>query len=192
MLKTILVLFMSFMFMSAQSQNLHANLYYSTNPSNLVGGDVYGVLKSGVVVGVGGSVVSYSFFSKETWEGNSYADHNLNIASMDGVNYFKDIVEDRGTVSGLFGYKFKNTAIIGDAGIAFLETIHLGNTATPPQFAPGGYYYKSSSSTKFTYGVTIAHTVYNRIGIMLGYNNVQKVKVGLTYRITPTKLFNWL
>ena len=55
-LKSILVLFMSFIVMSASSQTVSANAYLGTNSTHLLGGDLFVTLKNGMVFGVGGIV----------------------------------------------------------------------------------------------------------------------------------------
>lgn len=194
-LKTMLVLFMSFIMISANSQNVSVNAYVSSNSTNLLGGDVFVTLKPGVVVGVGGSHATSTFFNSEKKDGNDFTNVNYNLAQMPAtLKLFNSFVENRGTVSGLVGYSFKsNTTVIGDLGVAFNQTINLFTSA---QFNPSNVYpkstlgYQSKGSSQFTYGGSVIQN-FGRLGAMVGYNNVQKFKIGVSFRITPTKMFKY-
>lgn len=197
----ILFVFIATLFvLSVHSQSLNANLYGSTGKTNIFGGDLYVTTPVGFIFGVGGSHATKTFFNSELKDGNDFRDMNKNNApnppGVSGMNQFSSFVENRGTVSGLIGYSFneKRTSILCDLGIGFKQNISLLTSAplnTNNQYPHGTLGYLTSSSSAFTYGGTIVQSFKGRLGIMAGYNNLQKFKLGINYRITPTKMFNW-
>lgn len=193
---------MSIMFvsMTASSQHLIFGTAYSTNDTRILEGDLYGLTKSGLVLGIGGSHATKTFFTKTQWQGNNFNDHNDNLANnfpeltdpANAKHFRHSFVENRGTLTGSIGYNFKNSAttIITDMGIAFQQEILLGNTGDYPVNAPSGWYYQTRTvGPKFLIGGTVLQNIKGRFGLMAGYNNIQKVRFGITYRITPTKMF---
>ena len=199
-IKAFFVLSILFVSMTATSQNLILGAAYSTNDTRIMEGNLYGVTKSGLVLGVGGSHATKTFFTSAKWNGADFSDRNDSKANnfpdlTDPANqkHLRHImVEDRGTVTGSVGYNFKNspTIILMDAGIVFQQKIFLGNSANYPVNAENGWYYETRTvGPKFLIGGTVVQNIKGRVGVMVGYNNVQKFRFGITYRITPTKMF---
>lgn len=196
-LKFFFVLFATILTLSASSQNISTNVYYSTGNTHIVGADLLVTYPSNLVVGIGGSHATKTFFTSEKKDGNDFTDANKNIAPLTyGIKLFNTFVEDRGSVSGLLGYSFNDqkTTIVADLGIAFKQRINLFTSAP---FNSANLYphntleYNSHGSSAFTYGGTIIQNLKGRFGLMAGYNNIQKFKFGINYQISPTKMFKW-
>lgn len=197
-----MVTFLLMATVTSSAQSLKLNAYGSTNDTYTVGGDLVGTHLNGIVLGIGGSHASTTFFTSEMKNGNDYRDHNDTHASnypdlndpANATHMRQTFVENRGTLTGMVGYSFNKgkTTIVSDLGIAFQQEIMLGNTGDYPINAPSGYYYQTNTvGPAFLYGGTIMQTIKGRVGIMAGYNNIQEFKVGITYRITPTSMFKW-
>lgn len=182
---------------SASSQNVSGNVYYSTNDTRIIGGDLLVTLPSNFVLGVGGSHASKTFFTSERRNGIDFRDRNFNLAQFPLTKYpIETFVEDRGTVSGLVGYSFnkQKTTLVADMGIVFKQTINLF-TGNLSNYQSGVYTdlsslgYQTKGSSGFTYGGTLIQNIKGRVSVLAGYNNIQKFKFGINYRITPTKMF---
>lgn len=188
-LKSILVLFMSFIVMSASSQTVSANAYLGTNSTHLLGGDLLVTLKSGVVFGVGGSHATRAIYTNK--------DYQINLTDLWSVvgtgspKLYKHYTAERGTLTGLFGYSFGNTTLMGETGVSFRQEIVEGSTSLNEN-VPGDLTYQSRlADPGFLYGMTVTQNFGGRFGVMLGYNNIQSLKFGLSYKITPTKMFKY-
>ncbi len=177
-LKSILVLFMSFIVMSASSQTVSANAYLGTNSTHLLGGDLLVTLKSGVVFGVGGSHATRTIATK------SDVDFTVVVPYV-----VKSYTAERGTVSGLVGYSFKSTSVMFESGVSLRQFVVEGRTGSN-ESAPKVYNSKTVDPG-FLYGMTVTQNFGGRFGVMLGYNNIQSLKFGLSYKITPTKMFKY-
>jgi hypothetical protein len=203
-LKIFMVTFAIIASLTASSQTLKFNAYGSTNDTYTIGGDLIGIHPNGIVFGIGGSHASKTFFTSEMRNGNDYSDHSNNIAKnypelTDPANakYIRErFVENRGTLTGVLGYSFNKgkTIIVTDLGIAFQQEITLATTgqkSLPVTPASTNYWQSRTVGPAFVYGGTIMQTIKGRFGVLVGYNNIQELKLGISYRITPTKMFKW-
>lgn len=198
--KLMLVMFvMTLLTIQTSAQSVNTSLYYTTNDTHIAGIDLYASL-NGLVLGIGGSHATKSFFVTETKDGNDYRDHNNNVAKnfpeltnpANSTHFRGNFVENRGTLTGIVGYVFNKTTITSDLGVSFRQRILLGNTGTYPINAPTGFYYQSQTlSPAFLYGGTVIQNIKGRFGILAGYNNIEKFKFGVNIRLTPTKIFKW-
>jgi len=187
------LLFAMVLSFSAQSQNLNLGLYGSTGKISTYGGDLKVDLPSGVVFGVGGSHAIQSFFNKDQYNGMDFNDKNYNIAEMPyDLHQFDQINELRGSVYGSLGYRYKNTTVTADLGIAFSQNIYFYTSGNGlPPYPHGTLGYKTKGATEFLYGGTVSQQLYKRFGLLAGYNNAQNFKVGVTIQLSklPTLKF---
>ena len=201
-LKFFFALFAIVLTLSANSQSVSGNLYYSTGNTRIIGADLLVTYPSNFVIGVGGSHASKTFFTSEKRNGNDYTDNCNNLASNfpklnlpeNAPRIRETFIENRGTVTTLLGYSFKkSTTILSEFGIGLQQEIKLATTGNPSILtAHGSNYWESKTvGPKFLYGGVLTQNINGRFGLLVGYNNIQKFKFGINYRITPTKMFKW-
>lgn len=182
-MKNFLLIAILFISLSASSQKISGDVYYSTNNTHIIGGTMY-LTQQNTVFGIGGSHASKTFFVSEKHDGNEFMDKCYNLAPMP-VNLIKfdSFTEDRGTVTASIGYKYSGFMITGEFGLGFTQTIDLYTSSNlnskPYAWQSNGW--KSQGGTRFCYGGTISQTLLNRWGIMLGYTNIQHLKMGINY-----------
>lgn len=202
-LKFFFALFAIVLTLSANSQSVSGNLYYSTGDTRIIGADLLVTHTSNFVFGVGGSHASKTFFTSEKRNGNDYTDNCNNRSSnfpklSDPANASRireTFIENRGTVTALLGYSFtKSTTFLSEFGVGLQQQIKLATTGllTDPITSHSSNYWESKTvGPKFLYGGVLTQNISGRVGVMVGYNNIQKFKFGINYRITPTKMFKW-
>lgn len=198
-LKTMLVLVMSFIVMSAKSQTVSANAYFSTSSVHQMGVDVFGTVK-GFVFGLGGShsvagnvYTDVNFGSNHTGSylpiGGTEGNHLWDNTPLAQRDLLKRYTLERGSLTGLLGYSFKGkTTVIADLGVSFRQDVWEGNTggkATPVTSntnSSSGYFYDSRTmSPGFLYGGSVVQKLGGNLGVVVGYNNIQEFKLGLNY-----------
>ena len=186
---------MSFIVMSASSQNVSANAYLGTNSTHLLGGDVFLTLTNGMVFGVGGSHATRTIYTNNNYDPNLIQFRDLlpddpRLSNLTSVGKdFKHYTAERGTLTGLFGYSFGKTTIVGESGISFRQDIWEGNYILNEESAKDYTYNSFTMKPGFLYGASVFQSFGGRFGVMLGYNNIQSFKFGLSYKITPTSMF---
>lgn len=189
-LKSILVLFMSFIVMSASSQTVSANAYLGTNSTHLLGGDLFVTLKNGMVFGVGGSHATRAIYTNKNYQINGWNGWEvIGTPRAKEDPFFKHYTAERGTLTGLFGYSFGNTTLMGETGVSFRQEIVEGNSVLNEAEDVDLRYQSRLANPGFLYGMTVTQNFGGRFGVMLGYNNIQSLKFGLSYKITPTSMF---
>lgn len=193
--KNFLTLLATILTVSVNSQSVTGNLYYSTGNTHIIGLDILATYPSNLVIGIGGNHASKTFFSSELRNGNDFRDMSKNIVGFNGSQHYliESFVEDRGAVYGLFGYSFNDqkTTIVSDLGISFKQRIYLYTSTllNSTQLYPyNTNEYVSHGSSSVTYGGTVIQKIKGRVAVLAGYNNIQKFKFGINYRITPTNL----
>ncbi len=189
---TILLTLLSVTIMS-YSQSVTAGITYSTSKDNILSADVFYKAQNNIVLGVGGGHI----LSAYTGESKVYNDFLPFKEKAVEADRYKSFIENQGTVKGLLGYAFKNTIIATDLGIGFRFKYNLYAGQDPnlqnPLIIEGKTFYFTYDhiSPVFLYGVVIQQTMFGRWGLIAGYNNVEKVRVGVSLKLTPTKMFNW-
>lgn len=172
------------------------NVYHST--TRHTGIDVIHVTPSKLVFGVGGSYLfgTYTGETKGRYQelSNTYLGDDGNKWSQAfRTNYnVQHFVEDRGAVKLLIGSKIKTTTFYISTGLSFRSEYWKGTgyDAMPGFTSPQKHFYVYRNiSPRFLYGVNINQTLAGRLGLTIGYNNVEKLMYGLSYKIIPNKLF---
>lgn len=182
----------------ASGQNVFMDINHSTQ--KLTGLNIYKTTESGLIYGIGGSYLfgTYKGETRGRYEellnfslgndGDVWGDwfnRNFNVTSF---------TEYRGTVKALIGHTIKTTSIYASTGLAFRSKYWKGtNYDGMPGFGSpeGNFYVFKNIAPKVLYGININHTLAGRIGLNVGYNNIEKLTYGITYRITPTEWFNY-
>lgn len=185
-MKQLIVLLAVCLSFGASSQAVNGDVYYSTNSTHIIGGDVRIILNNHFVVGVGGSHASQTFFTSEKHDGNEFMDKCYNQAPMPAnLVKFDSFTENRGTLTGLVGYNLNKVILTVEGGLVFKQTVDLytsANLASKP-YPLGSNGWISHGSSDFCYGATISYNALNKWGVLVGYNNIQLLKFGVTYHI---------
>lgn len=205
MKKLLFIVAFAFSTFVINAQTISINVYYSTNDTHIIGGDLLLIKPSGFTIGIGGSHASSTFFTSEKRNGNDYTDNSNNLSSNfpklsipDNGKYIREkFIENRGTVSGLVGYNWgfkRSITVLSEFGIALQQEIKLATTgvlSNPITPRNTNYWESNTVGPKFLYGASVNQYLAGRWGIMAGYNNITKFKFGIVYKITPTKMFNY-
>lgn len=198
-MKKILSLMLALSVMTATfSQDVLMDVTHSTG--KLTGINFYKTTKSGFVYGVGGSYLINTYTGEtrgryqelsNTYLGNDGSKWSSAFKSNYNVSSF---VEDRATVKTLLGFNTKNTTIYSTLGLAFRSEYWrgVGYDAMPGFTSPQkNFYVYRNISPRFLYGINVSQIVTGRWGLNIGWNNVEKLTYGISYKITPTEWFNY-
>ena len=149
------------------------------------------VLKTspGIVYGVGGSYLLSSNIKaiKSNFENLINAERaNEGSINKQDVKYS----ENRFTLKGLLGYAFKNTTVTGVLGMG-IEVREMYSTSLPKKFVQvqGFYTYKNNDCPVLLAGINVSQKVYKRLALNMGWNNIEKITFGISFRISPASSF---
>lgn len=192
------IIIASFVFASATAQKFQTDFSYSTTKQT--GMNIYHVGSKGFIIGVGGSYM-FSTYTGET--GRKFQElanvslgndgNRLSLAFRN--NYIYDnFVEDRGTAKFLIGKSFGKTSVYATAGLSFRSEYWKGKgyDFLPSFTSPERYFYiYKNISPKALFGVHANHMISNRLGVNVGYDNIQKFSIGVTVNLKGSGIFEW-
>lgn len=194
----LLLVGMLLMLTQSSAQNFQTDIYHSFNKQT--GINIYKVTSSNFVYGVGGSYM-FSTYTGET-KGrhqellNTYLGNDGNqLSNAFRTNYnVTTFTEDRGTVKALLGFNTYNTTFYSTLGLAFRSQYWKGTgwDGMPYFTSPDwNFYIYKNIPPRFLFGAAVAHTVNERIGMNLGWDNVSGVTYGITVNLKGSGLFEW-
>lgn len=186
-MKQLLLIMTVCLSLAVQSQKVNMDAYYSSNNTHIIGGDVYLTTNGGLVFGAGGSHASKTFFTSEKHGGIEFMDKCYNLAPMpSNLVLFDSFVEDRGTVTVSGGYAHGGFMVTGEWGLGFTQTIDLytsANLSGPKPYPWQSNGWKSHGGVRFAVGGTLSQLISKRVGVMVGYNNIQLFKMGIALKL---------
>lgn len=194
-MKRLLFISLTLLCISSSAQNVYTDISYST--TNHLGLNIYKTFNSGLIVGLGGSI-NINSYNGET--GRRYQElANPLIGSGDTwsnafrVNYQTgNFTESTSSIKLLLGKEIWNTRIITTLGVGTFKEYWTGKDydIMPGFTSPEKNFYSyKKAPIQFLYGAVLSHTISGRLGVVLGYNNVEKLTYGITYKFTPTEFF---
>ena len=175
------------------AQSISTEIYHSVDKQT--GISLYKTTKKGLLYGISGSYL----FSSYTGASNYEELANAAIPS-DGSKWgqyakyqYGSFKENRGTLQALIGMSFGSTSFLYRFGIAFPTQYWLGKgAAILSDQNPALYFYTYQNINPIPLiGFSINQKVVNRWGLTVGWDNVQQTFMGVSYKITPTKMFNY-
>ena len=194
---TMIILMLSLAFVS-KAQTVASDAYFSSK--HLTGLSLYKVTKSGIVYGVSGSYYFATYTGETNHQYTEVANALSPINPADWPSYYKNtyyksFTEDRGTVKGLLGFSAGNTIITAQVGLSFRTTYYLGKDGGRPipftDPVHNYFYTYENISPRALAGINVTQIISGRIGLNLGYNNVENLTFGVSYKITPTGIMKW-
>lgn len=183
---------------AVNAQSVSMDVYHSTGKQT--GLHVYKTTKLGFVYGIGGS---YYFGTYTGENANKFQEIANAVLPTDGNQWplyykqfqYKNFTENRGTVKLLLGYDYGKTSVMINTGLAFRSEYWSAKGGAVPisGYDPVTKYFYTykNISPQGLIGVTVNQKIAGRFRLSVGWNNIEHLTYGLSYKITPTRLFNW-